>query len=287
MNSGCKKVLSPFFLLITFLNLLSCAQQTGTTLNASKPTLRLAVTTSSISSGLFDKIIPIFEKKYEAKVDITANGSGAALQLAREGGADLVLVHSREAEDRFILEGYGVNRKDVMYNEFILVGPPGDPLQIKKEGDLLEIFRKFQLEESPFISRGDQSGTHTREKAIWKLAGIKPEGSWYQESKKGMTETLKMASDQKAYTLTDEGSYLNNKDQIDLAVVLRNDNRLFNPYGIIAVNPETVPDVAFELSMHFIDFITSDEGQEIIGKHGQERFGKSFFTPLAKKQVRS
>jgi len=286
MSSHLKKPASSILLLIAIFLFSSCTQQTEETSISPKRTLRLAVTTSSISSGLFDKIIPVFESKHAVKVDVTANGSGAALQLAREGGADLVLVHAREKEDQFISEGYGLNRKDVMYNEFILVGPLEDPLQIKEETDLLEIFRKIDREEGPFISRGDQSGTHTREQAVWKLAGIQPEGDWYHKSGTGMAETLKMASARKAYTLTDEGSYLNNKDQVDLIVVLANDNRLFNPYGIIAVNPETVPDVEFQLAMHFIDFITSDEGQDIIAKHGQEKHGKSFFTPLAKKQIR-
>jgi len=265
----------------------ACTQAPEETASSHKPILRLSVTTSTISSGLFNKIIPVFENNYGVKVEISANGSGAALQLAREGGADLVLVHSRPAEDRFISEGYGVNRRDVMYNEFILVGPPDDPLQIKEEGNILDVFRKFHHQESPFISRGDQSGTHSREKAIWELTGIQPEGSWYIPSKKGMKGTLEMASARKAYTLTDEGSYLHNKGQLELVVVLAQDNRLFNPYGIIAVNPEKVPQVNFQSAMNFIDFITSEEGQRIIAKHGQDEFGKSLFTPLAKKRARS
>ncbi len=245
-----------------------------------KGVLRLATTTSTVGSGLFDVLIPAFESKYRFKVEVLAKGTGAALQLARQGEADVVLVHSRAAEDRFVVDGYGVNRRDVMYNEFVIVGPVQDPAGILGETDVLAVLKQVAESKALFISRGDQSGTHDREMDLWNLAGITPHKSWYRQSGKGMLDTLRMASKQKTYVLTDMSTFLFNRKDLELVILVNGDERLFNPYGVIAVNPMQVEGVNFSGAMTFSDFITSKEGQSLIRDYGKERFGKPLFIPL-------
>ncbi len=242
--------------------------------------LRLATTTSTVGSGLMDLLIPVFEEKHGIRVEVKAKGTGAALLLARRGEADVVLVHSRIVEDRFVSKGYGVNRKDVMYNEFVLLGPAEDPAGIKGETDILAALIRISASESLFISRGDNSGTHNREMELWGLAGISPQEPWYRESGKGMRASLGTADAEQAYILSDMSTFLFNRGDLDLVVLASGDERLFNPYGVIAVNPLQVEDVNFEGAMVFIDFITSGEGQELIRGYGKERFGKPLFRPL-------
>ena len=259
----------------------SCTDKQEKESEKKKTILRLATTTSTVQSGLFDVLIPVFESKYNITVTVIARGTGAALQLARDGKADVVLVHAKEAEDTFVMEGYGVNRRDVMYNDFVILGPPEDPLQVKGENDALIVLKKIFDQKAPFISRGDNSGTHMREMNLWRIAGLKPEGNWYRESKESMLETLKAASKQKAYTLSDRSTYLYNLEELDLIVVVEGDKRLLNPYGVIAVNPEKVSGVNFKPAMAFVDFLTSLEGQEIISGYGRMKFGMPLFTPMA------
>ncbi|MFB0547033.1 MAG: substrate-binding domain-containing protein [Anaerolineae bacterium] len=229
---------------------------------AEEARLILATTTSTADSGLLDYLLPDFEAIYNVKVDVIAVGTGQALRLAEAGDADVVLVHAREKEDAFVEAGHGVNRQDVMYNDFIIIGPEDDPAGIKGLTDAAEAFKKIAQAEVKFISRGDESGTHGKERSIWEKAGIEPEGEWYISAGQGMGAVLTMANEQLAYTLTDRGTYLaRTMEGIDLPILVEGDPILFNPYGVIAVNPELHPTVNDDLALAFIDWLTSVETQ--------------------------
>ncbi len=244
-------------------------------------TLTLATTTSTEDSGLLDALLPVFEEENNIEVKVVAVGTGQAIEIGKRGDADVLLVHSRKAEDEFVEDGYGVNRKDVMHNEFLIVGPESDPAGIKDMKEVTKAFQQLAEKEALFISRGDDSGTHKKEVAIWKSAGIEPQGDWYLEVGQGMGATLTMANERQAYTLTDEATYLSMADKQNLEVIVRGDEILFNPYGVIAINPEKHPDVNFEGANAFISFITGEKGQDIISDFGVEKFGKPLFTPDA------
>lgn len=267
---------------LAFLLLLgaSCTKKPETVAETSESPLRLATTTSAANSGLLDLLVPIFEKQHQVQLEVTAKGSGLALALAREGQADVVLVHARELEDQFIAEGYGLNRGAVMENRFVLVGPPEDPLQIKACQGVIEAFQRIMERQTLFISRGDKSGTHTREQDVWKLVGKDPAGAWYREPGLGMGDTLRMASQQGAYCLTDQSTFLAHHDKLRLVTVLRRDRLLHNPYSVIAVNPTKVPGVDFPKAMRLVDFLTGADAQEIIGAYGMIRFGQALFKPV-------
>ncbi|MBF0552942.1 MAG: substrate-binding domain-containing protein [Nitrospirae bacterium] len=245
--------------------------------------LRLATSTTTVESGLLERLIPVFEKKYGIKVEMLISGSGEALQKARSGSADVVLVHSREDEDKFVSEGYGINRKDVMYNDFIILGPPDDPIHLKGEKDALSAMKAISDKKALFVSRGKNAGTHVREKSLWKLLDIKPSGQWYISNGKDQLSMLRMASEKKAYCLADRSSYLFNKEELNLVIVVEGDRKLFNPYGVIAVSPANVPGVNYEPAMKFIDFITSVDGKEIICYYGKMKYNRALFVPLALK----
>jgi len=249
--------------------------------NESARKLRLATTTSAVDSGLLDVLLPVFEARTGIKVEVISSGTGKALGLAREGKADVVLVHAREAEDRFVLDGYGINRRDVMYNDYVLLGPVTDPAGIRGEVTVTEALRKIARSKSPFMSRGDNSGTHMKEKALWALSAETHPGNWYVETGGSMLETLQKASTHNAYVLSDRSAYLANQKLIKLVVLCEGDNLLWNPYGIIAVNPVRVPGVNFEAAMQLVDFVVSAEGQGIIRAFGSDRYGKAIFIPLA------
>ncbi len=266
--------------LLPFL-LCACSDSPSLEDDSKKELLRLATTTSTVGSGLCDVLIPAFEEKHPIKVKVIAKGTGAALKLGWQGKADVVLVHSREAEDFFVTEGYGINRMDVMYNEFIILGPIDDPASIMGETDILTVLHKVAATKSLFISRGDDSGTHDRERYLWELAGISPQPSWYKKSGTGMLPTLKMAAEKKAYVLSDMSTYLFNRPDLNLVILSRGDEKLFNPYGVIAVNPAQVDGVNFEGAMAFVNFLTSKEGQLIIRDYAKERFGNPLFIPMA------
>lgn len=245
--------------------------------------LRLGSSTTAVESGLLDRLVPVFEKKYGIIVEVSMAGSGEVLEYARKGAADVVLVHSREAEDKFVSEGYGINRKDVMYNDFIVLGPPGDPLNLKEEKDALAAMKAISDKKAAFVSRGTNSGTYAREQSLWKLLDIKPSGQWYILAATDHLSMLRMASEKKAYCLSDRSTYLFHREELNLVVVVEGDKRLFNPYGVIAVSPAKIAGVNFDLAMKFIDFITSVDGQEIICYYGKLKYNRALFVPLATK----
>lgn len=269
MNKG---LLSIFLLLVLVLTLAACAPQ--------EKKITLATTTSTQDSGLLDYLLPKFTDETGVDVEVIAVGTGQALQLGKDGNADVLLVHSRAKEDEFMAAGDGVRREDVMYNDFVIVGPADDPAGIKGTTSAIEAFEKISSSQSGFISRGDDSGTHTKELGIWKKAGIEPQGDWYVSAGQGMGEVLTMAQEQSAYTLSDRATYLaRTKEGLDLVILVEGDKDLFNPYGVIAVNPEKNAEIDQELSNQFIDWLISLSVQEEISKFGVEDFGQSLFIP--------
>jgi tungstate transport system substrate-binding protein len=226
--------------------------------------LRMSTTTSTENSGLLSVLLPPFEKKHGCKVDVIAVGTGKALKLGEAGDVDVVFVHARSLEDKFVANGFGVNRRDVMYNDFVLVGPPDDPAGVGKTQSAPEAFRAISSKGSPFISRGDESGTHQKEKEIWASAGVVPKGAWYVEAGQGMGEVLTMATQKRGYALADRGTYIAFRKKTDLVVLRQGDKNLWNPYGIIAVNPQKHPHVKYDLAMKLVDFVTGPEGRSII-----------------------
>jgi tungstate transport system substrate-binding protein len=247
------------------------------------PDLILATTTSTLDSGLLDEIIPVFEKDTGYKVKTVAVGSGAALQMGQEGNADVLLVHSPAAEKTYMDGGFGIDRRLVMHNDFIIVGPAADPAGIKGAATAVEAFTKIAGAQAPFISRGDKSGTHSMELGLWKKASLTAEGEWYVESGQGMGATLKIASEKAAYTLTDRATYLANKDTLGLDILVEGDNALLNVYHVISVNPDQWPKVNQDGAKAFADFFTSKKGQELIATFGVEKYGSPLFTPDAEK----
>jgi len=244
----------------------------------------LATTTSTQDSGLLDELIPLFEKKTGYFVKTIAVGSGQAMAMGRKGEADVLLVHSPEDEKTFMAEGYGIDRRLVMHNDFIIVGPPSDPAKIKGIKSVVEAFKKIAQSKSLFISRSDNSGTHAKEKAIWKAANIKPGGEkWYHETGLGMGQTLNVASEKRAYTLTDRGTYLALKKRLELEMLSYGDKMLFNIYHVIVVNPERFPKVNASGARAFSDFMVSNEAQSIIKTFGIAKFGAPLFFPDAVK----
>jgi tungstate transport system substrate-binding protein len=243
--------------------------------------LKLATTTSTENSGLLDKLLPPFEEKYNIKVDVIAVGTGAAMKLGENGDADVLFVHAREAEDKFIEAEYGVNRRDVMYNDFIVLGPSDDPAKIKEEQSATSALTKISNQKAFFVSRGDNSGTDQKEKGLWKIANIAPEGEWYMEAGQGMGATLQVADEKQAYVLCDRATFIAYKNKIGLVILNEGDPLLFNPYGVIAVNPDRYPHVKYMEAMQFIAWVTSIEGQKIIREYKID--GEILFYPVAVK----
>jgi tungstate transport system substrate-binding protein len=243
--------------------------------------IRLATTTSTDNSGLLRFLLPKFEAGYGAPVRVISVGTGKALKLGENGDVDVVLVHSRPDEDRFVAEGYGVDRRDVMYNDFVVAGPAADPARVRGLRDVIEAFRRIAQVKAMFVSRGDDSGTHKMELGYWKAAGIEAQANpGYRSAGLGMGEVLLMASEMRAYTLTDRATYGSLRRKIDLAVLVEGDPRLFNPYGIIAVNPAKHPHTNYRGAMALIDWITSKEGQTAIASY--KVAGEQLFYPSAK-----
>jgi len=248
---------------------------------AAKKELTLATTTSTENSGLLDVLLPSFEKKYGVKVKVIAVGTGAAMRIAKDGNVDVILVHACSLEDEFIAGGYGTKRYQVMYNDFVIVGPPEDTAKIKDERDVLATLKKIATSKSGFVSRADKSGTHVKEMALWQMAEIKPEGSWYIQSGSGMASTLRIANKKKAYTLTDRGTYLAHQKELNLAILHQGDERLFNSYGVIPVSPQKYSSVKYDLALRLVEYITGKEGQNIIKQYGVDQFGQPLFIPNA------
>jgi tungstate transport system substrate-binding protein len=244
--------------------------------------IRCASTTSTQNSGLFDYILPIFQKKTGITVDVVAVGTGAAIEIGKRGDADVVFVHAKQLEMKALEEGYFVNRHDVMYNDFVIIGPPDDPAGIKGLKSADEAFSKIARGGHTFVSRGDRSGTNMKEQAIWKKAGIDPKGQkWYLEVGQGMEKTERIANEKSAYTLTDRGTWLAtmDKDRLDMTVLLEGDPILFNQYGVMAVNPARYKHVKYKEAMEFVNWLISKEGQRTIASY--KRKGNQLFFPDA------
>jgi len=268
----------------------------------SEDRLRMSTTTSTDNSGLLNVLLPPFERQCGCKVDVIAVGTGKALKLGEQGDVDVVLVHARSLEDKFVASGFGINRRDVMYNDFVVIGPANDPADLRHATGAADAFQRIAEKHSIFISRGDESGTHQKEKEIWSASRIAPAGSWYRSVGQGMGEVINMATELRGYTLADRGTYnalrhgktdlvilydgnrafqRSGKPMLTLTVAqvtaLTGANGLFNPYGVIAVNPKRFPHVRYDLAMKFIVYITGAEGQKIIANY-QVQGDPVFFT---------
>ena len=226
--------------------------------------IRLATTTSTENSGLLQAVLPLFEAEYGAKVRVISVGTGAALKLGENGDADVVLVHARALEDKFMAAGFGSVRKDVMYNDFIIVGPKRDPAGVRGSKDVTAAMKKISASGAKFVSRGDESGTHQMEKDYWKSAGVAAQGAWYVSAGQGMGQVLTMAGQFEGYTLTDRATYAAYKDKTGLETLVEGDPKMFNPYGIIAVNPQRHPTVNHQGAMALVNWITSPDGRKAI-----------------------
>jgi tungstate transport system substrate-binding protein len=252
---------------------------------AQQKSIILATTTSTQDSGLLDVLIPVFEKKAGFFVKTIAVGSGQAMAMGQKGEADVLLVHSPEAEKKFVAEGYGVNRRIIMHNDYVIVGPPEDQAKIKGRKSTTESFKEIASAKALFLSRGDNSGTHAKEKAVWKASGINPEGEkWYQQTGLGMGQTLNVTSEKKGYTLADRGTYLALKKNLGLDILVEGDVILLNIYHVIEVNPTKWPKVNAAGAKAFADFMISTETQEIIKTFGVDKFGSPLFFPDAGKK---
>ncbi len=284
-----KKLLSIFlilFMMVSIFAVAGCEKQTETPPSQSvvtpeNPQLKLATTTSTQDSGLLDAILPVFEEQTGYDVEVIAVGSGAAMSMGESGDVDVLLVHSRAAEDQFIADGFGIDRHDVMYNDFLIIGPTADPAGIKGGTDAAVALVNISETAATFLSRGDDSGTHKKELVLWKAASIEPSGSWYNSVGKGMADTYRMADEMQGYTLIDRATYLANKGNYSLEAMVEGDELLFNPYGVIAVNPEKYPNLNYEGATAFIEWLISEEAQTLIGEFGQDQFGQSLFIPDA------
>jgi tungstate transport system substrate-binding protein len=264
-----------------------------TVASAANCALRLATTTSTADSGLLAALLPDFEQKFNCKVDVIAVGTGQALEIGSKGDADVVLVHSRAGEDKFVADGHARERFDVMYNDYVLVGPAADAAGAAGAATARDAFSRIAGAASPFASRGDKSGTHTKELSIWASAGITPtaEMEWYNSLGQGMGETLLAANEGGFYTLADRGTWLSMEDKLpNLAIVFggqkideNSDKALLNPYGVMAVNPGTHPGVSFAMATNFVNWLVSPETQKRIGEFGVDRYGQSLFYPQAAK----
>lgn len=245
-----------------------------------RPTLILATTTSTYDSGLLDFILPDFETKHDATVDVVSVGTGQALKLGEDGNADVLLVHARSREDAFMAAGHGIRREDVMANDFVLIGPAADPAGIGGGSDAAAALATIAEVGAMFVSRGDDSGTHIREMSLWSAANIEPDADWYNAAGQGMGAVLTIADELQAYTLSDRGTYLKRTQQgLSLAVLVEGDERLLNPYGVLVVNPAKGDHLQAELANAFADWLISAPTQEQIGLYGMQQFGDPLFLP--------
>lgn len=272
-----KKFLLPV-LIIFLLNLTACNTK------SQNSNLLLVSTTSTQDSGLLDVLLPVFEKEAGYSVQLVAVGSGQALKLGEEGNADVILLHSPTAEKDFMDKGFGMDRRLVMHNDFVIVGPDPDPASLRTQPTAVDAFKVIFSSASTFISRGDQSGTHAKELALWKSAGLDPANqSWHLETGQGQGATLNIASEKQGYALTDRATFLAYQANLDLVILFENDAVLLNVYHVITVNPEKWPHVNIEGAKAFADFITSQAGQDIIREFGVKEYGEPLFFPDADK----
>ncbi len=268
----------------------AAAQPTSAPANG-QAVLKLATTTSTADTGLLDAILPDFQKICNCRVDVVAVGTGQAIAIGQKGDADVLLVHARSQEDKFVADGDAKERFDVMYNDFILVGPKDDPAKAASAASVKDAFKAIMTAQATFASRGDKSGTNTKELGIWSSIGITPtkDLAWYKAVGQGMGDTLTFANEQKAYTLSDRGTWLAQQDKLpDLKIILggnslaeNKDKSLLNPYGVMAVNPDKHPGVKFDLATQFVKWITSVDEQQKISDFGKDKFGQSLFYPAS------
>ncbi len=249
----------------------------GRTQRANATRLVLATTTSTENSGLLAELLPPFEARHNAVVDVIAVGTGQALQIGRSGDADVLMVHAPQLERAFVADGYGIKRVYFMYNDFVLLGPAEDPAGVGGTAEVSEAFARIAQARAEFISRGDNSGTHVKEREIWDLAAVDTTGVWYREVGQGMGAVITLANERRAYTLADRGTYLSYIGGVEIGVLYEGDALLFNPYGIIAVNPERHPHVKLELGQALIEHVTSPLGRELIA--GYRVGGEQLFFP--------
>jgi tungstate transport system substrate-binding protein len=275
-KSGFKELLLISLCVVMVFTITACSKK--------ERTMILATTTSTQDSGLLDYLLPIFEKETGIKVKVLAKGTGEAIEVAKRGDADGLLVHAKSQELQFVKDGFGTERLEVMYNDFIIVGPKDDPAKLKEKApsDGVEALKAISSSEASFISRGDKSGTNTKELAIWKSAGIEPTGKWYISAGKGMGAVLQMASEKKAYTLTDRATYLNMRDKLDLDIVTEKGKDFLNQYALIRLD-DSKNKIKTKEANEFIDWMISSEGQKLIGEYGKEKYGMPLFTPNAEK----
>ncbi|KXG77584.1 substrate-binding domain-containing protein [Thermotalea metallivorans] len=247
------------------------------------PPVIMATTTSTENSGLLDDLLSKFKEDTGIEVKVIAVGTGQALKLGENGEADVLLVHAKASEEEFVKAGHGLQRFDVMYNDFVLIGPKDDPLKIKERAgqDIVRAVTIIAVKKGKFISRGDDSGTHQAELKYWEMAGIAPQGNWYISAGKGMGETILIANEMLGYTLSDRATYLSMRDKIDLQIVVEGDSKLYNQYGIIAVNPDKNDRINHEGAQQLIRWILSEKGQKLIGAFGKDSYGQSLFIPNA------
>lgn len=260
---------------------LGTINQTGQALAAEKPFITVQSTTSTLNSGLYDYLLPIFEKEAGIEVRVVAVGTGQAIKNARNGDGDVLLVHAKSAEEKFVADGFGVKRSDLMYNDFVIVGPADDPAGVAGMSDVKAALKKIAMAEAPFASRGDDSGTHKKERSLWKAAGIDPSGAWYRETGSGMGATLNTGLGMGAYVMTDRATWIKFGNKGDFQIAVEGDAAMFNQYGIIAVNPEKHPHVKVKESQAFIDWMLSPAGQKAISAYKVS--GKQLFFPNADK----
>ena len=244
----------------------------------------LSTTTSTQDSGLLDLLVPVFEKQSGYSVKTVSVGTGQALALAAKGDADVALVHAPSLEKKYVADGQLQNRRLVMYNDFVIIGPKDDPAKIRTVKSTLAALKAIEQAKAPFVSRGDNSGTHTLEKALWKEAGIQPTGPWYIESGQGMGATLNIANERNAYTITDRGTYLALGKRVTLPILVEGDRALLNIYSVMEVNPANGPRVNAAGGKAFADFLVSPQAQNLIKNFGVEKFGQPLFVPVAHKR---
>jgi tungstate transport system substrate-binding protein len=260
------------YCLLVILLALGCSRTASPT-----KTLTLATTTSTQDSGLLDILVPMFQEQTGIGVKVVAVGTGQALQLGRRGDADVLLVHDPASEKKFMDEGFGALRREVMYNDFILAGPPTDPAKVRDEKTIAEAFARIARHHAAFVSRGDESGTHQKERQIWREAKVEPQGDWYIRAGAGMGQVLRMAGQKRAYTLSDRATFLAQRQGIDLAILSQGDPLLLNRYSVIVVNPDKHPLVHQQTARRFADFLLSLEVQKVIANFGTDRYGQSLF----------
>ena len=291
MNKLSITLVCTVLILGSLLPAMGCGSDGGGLLSP-KGRFRVATTTSLYDTGLWGYLEPLFEEQYDVEMDILYAGTGIALEYGIRGDVDAITVHSKSREEQFVTEGYGIERVPFAYNYFLIVGPEDDPAGIKGMTPEDAFRHLVEIGGGSFVSRGDESGTHSKEKAIWQSAGydyeeIRNAGSWYIEAGRGMGPTLLMANEEQAYTLSDTGTYLSYQGNLDLMPVVNKGAILLNVYSVIALNPEKNSNVKYEMAQNLVGFLTSDKVQELVGDYGVKEYGKALFTPCAAAEPQS